>query len=402
MIGFKSFATKTKLVFEPGLTAIVGPNGCGKSNVADAVRWVIGEQSAKALRGSKMQDCIFNGTESRKALGMAEVSITFTDCEELLETEFHEITVTRRVFNSGEGQYFINRTPCRLKDIQRLFMDTGIGTSSYSLMEQGRIDRILSSRPEDRRAIFEEASGITKFKADKKEAIRKLEHTEANLLRLADVIREVKRQIGSLQRQAGKARRYKNFQQELRVLDLYVSRERLKEANAALQKLQVQISDAAKALERTRSEVEALEETTEAQREALMQTERTVPRWDSERARSRVDRLTRIASEAAAQCERNDIPVVHGPRPSADWLETMPKGAVGVLFGARAQGPLMLEGTPEQVWCAVGPEGGFTEAEIASFEEAGFCVASLGAWVLRVETAVPAALAIVQDRIEEC
>ena len=135
---------------------------------------------------------------------------------------------------------------------------------------------------------------------------------------------------------------------------------------------------------------------------ALMQTERTVPRWDSERARSRVDRLTRIASEAAAQCERNDIPVVHGPRPSADWLETMPKGAVGVLFGARAQGPLMLEGTPEQVWCAVGPEGGFTEAEIASFEEAGFCVASLGAWVLRVETAVPAALAIVQDRIEEC
>ncbi len=227
MVGFKSFAERTRLDFEPGMMAIVGPNGCGKSNIADAVRWVLGEQSAKALRGSKMEDVIFNGTDASKAMGMAEVSLTLADCEASLGTEYHEVTVTRRVFRSGEGQYLINKTPCRLKDIQRLFMDTGIGTNSYSLMEQGRIDRVLSSRPEDRRAVFEEASGITKFKADKKEAMRKLEHTEQNLLRLADIIREVKRQIISLQRQAGKARRYKELQERLRAFDLYFTRDRL-------------------------------------------------------------------------------------------------------------------------------------------------------------------------------
>src|SRR5210317_2252706 len=175
VLGFKSFADKTPLAFQPGVTAIVGPNGCGKSNVSDAIRWVLGEQSAKALRGGKMEDVIFNGTDTQKALGMAEASVTFADCENTLNTEYNEVTITRRVFRSGEGQYFINKTPCRLKDVQRLFMDTGIGTTSYSVMEQGRIDRVLSSRPEDRREIFEEASGITKFKADKKEAMRKLD-----------------------------------------------------------------------------------------------------------------------------------------------------------------------------------------------------------------------------------
>ena len=143
LIGFKSFADRTVLEFGEGITAIVGPNGCGKSNISDAIRWVLGEQSARLLRGSKMEDCIFSGTDARKPLNLAEVSLTFTDCEATLGTAYHEITVTRRVFRTGEGQYFINKTPCRLKDIQRLFMDTGIGTNSYSLMEQGRIDLIL-------------------------------------------------------------------------------------------------------------------------------------------------------------------------------------------------------------------------------------------------------------------
>lgn len=227
MIGFKSFADRTKLVFEPGMMAIVGPNGCGKSNVSDAVRWVLGETSAKALRGGSMVDCIFNGTEKKKPMGMAEVSLTLGDSEETLGTEYNEVTVTRRVLRSGEGQYYINKTPCRLKDIQRLFMDTGVGTNSYSMMEQGRIDQILSSRPDDRRAVFEEASGITKFKADKKEALRKLDYTEANLLRLADIIKEVKRQIISLQRQAGKARRYKELHGKLRALDIHLARNKL-------------------------------------------------------------------------------------------------------------------------------------------------------------------------------
>ncbi len=229
-LGFKSFADKTQLNFLPGITAIVGPNGCGKSNVADAIRWVLGEQSAKALRGGEMADIIFNGTDSRKPLGMAEVSLTIgdVDAEQLraagVAMEFSEVTVTRRVFRDGGSEYFINKVPCRLKDIQQLFMGTGMGKTSYSIMAQGNITQIISSKPDDRRMVFEEAAGITKFKAQKKESLRKLEHTEQNLLRVQDLIREVKRQIGSLQRQAGKARRYKQLAQELQHLDTQLAR----------------------------------------------------------------------------------------------------------------------------------------------------------------------------------
>ncbi|MGQ9661656.1 MAG: chromosome segregation protein SMC [Kiritimatiellia bacterium] len=276
MLGFKSFADSTKLEFEPGVTCIVGPNGCGKSNIADAVRWVLGEQSARAVRGLRMEDCIFNGTDSRKPLGMCEVSITFADCEEVLGTEYNEVTVTRRVFRSGEGQYFINKTPCRLKDIQRLFMDTGIGTSSYSIMEQGRIDQILSARPEDRRTVFEEASGITKFKADKKEAIRKLEHTEANLLRLADVIREVKRQIGSLQRQAAKARRYQELRSQLRRLDIYATRLRVRATDAEIESLEARIAELEEKRNSLQQEVTELERGIAALQSALVDTEREI------------------------------------------------------------------------------------------------------------------------------
>ena len=161
LIGFKSFAQKTVLNFHRGVTAVVGPNGCGKSNVLDAIRWVLGEQSAKALRGGEMADVIFSGTDSRQALGMAEVSLTFAECEKELGVEWNEVRITRRVFRDGQSEYLLNKTPCRLRDIHQLFMDTGIGRSAYSIMEQGKIDQILSSKPEDRRAIFEEAAGIT-------------------------------------------------------------------------------------------------------------------------------------------------------------------------------------------------------------------------------------------------
>lgn len=223
IIGFKSFAPKTTLTFHRGVTAIVGPNGCGKSNVLDSIRWVLGEQSAKALRGGEMADVIFSGTDSRQALGMAEVSMTFSECEKELGVEWNEVRITRRVYRDGKSEYFLNKTPCRLRDIHQLFMDTGVGRSAYSIMEQGKIDQILSSRPEDRRSIFEEAAGITRYKAQKKEALRKLEYTEANLLRVQDIIKEVKRQIGSLQRQAGKARRYQALMQDLRTFDTNVS-----------------------------------------------------------------------------------------------------------------------------------------------------------------------------------
>ena len=223
MIGFKSFALRTVLNFHRGVTAVVGPNGCGKSNVLDAIRWVLGEQSARALRGGEMADVIFSGTDSRPALGMAEVSMTFAECEKELGVEWNEVCVTRRVFRDGKSEYFLNRAPCRLRDIHQLFMDTGVGRSAYSIMEQGKIDLILSSRPEDRRTIFEEAAGITKYKAQKKEALRKLEYTEANLLRVQDIIKEVRRQIGSLQRQAAKARRYQALMKDLGIFDTHLS-----------------------------------------------------------------------------------------------------------------------------------------------------------------------------------
>ncbi|MEN9841493.1 MAG: hypothetical protein RL376_1293, partial [Verrucomicrobiota bacterium] len=218
--GFKSFADPTTLRFEPGVTAIVGPNGCGKSNVADSIRWVLGEQSAKALRGGKMQDVIFEGADTRKAAQMCEVSLLLTDCEKQLGSEFHEIEIMRRVYRDGGGEYFFNGQPCRLKDIQKLFMDTGIGRTSYSIMAQGQIDQILSSKPEERRAVFEEAAGITKYKSQRKEALQKLALTDTNLVRVADVISEVGRQIGSLKRQATKALRHKKLSWRLRHLAL--------------------------------------------------------------------------------------------------------------------------------------------------------------------------------------
>ncbi|MFM1768306.1 MAG: hypothetical protein RJA22_835 [Verrucomicrobiota bacterium] len=257
VLGFKSFADKTSLNFLPGVTAIVGPNGCGKSNVSDAIRWVLGEQSAKALRGGEMADVIFNGTDGRKPLGMAEVSLTIgdVDSEHLtaagVEVGYNEVTVTRRVFRDGGSEYFINKTPCRLKDIQQLFMGTGVGRTSYSVMAQGNITQLLSSRPEDRRMVFEEAAGITKFKSQKKEALRKLEYTDQNLLRVADLIREVKRQIGSLQRQAGKARRYKQLAGELQQLDTQLARHQF-------DVLQSEITARHAAAEGLRNEIESL------------------------------------------------------------------------------------------------------------------------------------------------
>ena len=223
MEGFKSFCDRTVLDFHEGITAIVGPNGTGKSNILDSIRWVLGEQSAKALRGQEMADCIFHGAAGRKASGMAEVTLTFSDCETVLGTDYHEVQITRRVFRDGVGEYALNGVDCRLKDIQRLFLDTGIGRAAYSIMEQGKIDQILSSKPEDRRAIFEEAAGVMRFKVQKREAERKLEGTEANLLRLADILREVRRQIGSLQRQAGKARRHREIFDKLKRFDLALS-----------------------------------------------------------------------------------------------------------------------------------------------------------------------------------
>jgi chromosome segregation protein len=281
VLGFKSFADKTSLNFEPGITAIVGPNGCGKSNVADAIRWVLGEQSAKALRGGEMADVIFNGTDKRKPYGMAEVSLTLSDVDEDqlkaagVDLSFSEITVTRRVLRDGGSEYYINKAQCRLRDIQQLFMGTGIGRASYSIMAQGNITQLLSSKPEDRRIVFEEAAGITKFKAQKREALRKLDHTEQNLLRVADLVGEVKRRIGSLQRQAGKAKRFKQLQNELQHLETQLARHEY-------DILQDEIQERQSACEGLQGQLEASSELVIQNEEAIRQLRACLAELDTE------------------------------------------------------------------------------------------------------------------------
>ncbi|MGB7748122.1 MAG: chromosome segregation protein SMC [Verrucomicrobiia bacterium] len=316
LLGFKSFSDKTSLNFQPGVTAIVGPNGCGKSNVSDAIRWVLGEQSAKALRGGEMADVIFNGTDGRKPMGMAEVSLTLGDMDQDhlraagVEVAYNEATITRRIFRDGNSEYFINRTGCRLKDIQQLFMGTGVGRTSYSILAQGHITQILSSKPEDRRMIFEEAAGITKYKSQKKESLRKLEYTDQNLLRIADLIREVKRQIGSLQRQAGKARRYKQISQELQHLDTQLARHQfdvlaaeITEKQATAERLRDEIATGSAELLRCEDEIKQLRERlSELEHEVAGQQQRSLElKGEADRHESRIqfneERLRELASQ---------------------------------------------------------------------------------------------------------
>ena len=360
LFGFKSFADKTALNFQPGVTAIVGPNGCGKSNVSDAIRWVLGEQSAKALRGGEMADVIFNGTDGRKPMGMGEVSLTLGDVdgENLraagVEVTYDEVTLTRRIFRDGASEYFLNRTPCRLKDIQQLFMGTGIGRTSYSILAQGHITQILSNKPEDRRMIFEEAAGITKYKSQKKESLRKLEYTEQNLLRVADLIREVKRQIGSLQRQAGKARRYKQISTELQHLDTQLARHQfdvllaeIAEKNAAAEQLRGEIETGSAEVMRCEDEIKQLRERlSELEHEvAAMQQRGLELKGESDRHESRIqfneERLRELASQNAKALA--DITQAEERcRAAQDELATV-AGKLAVSQGALSEHRLALE-----------------------------------------------------------
>jgi chromosome segregation protein len=255
--GFKSFADPTILRFDPGVTAIVGPNGCGKSNIADAIRWVLGEQSAKALRGGKMQDVIFEGAETRRPQNLCEVSLLLSECEQQLGTDFHEVEIIRRTTRDGQSDYLINGQCCRLKDIHKLFMDTGVGRTSYSIMAQGQIDQVLSSKPEERRAVFEEAAGITRYKSQRREALGKLALTDQNLARVTDVIGEVGRQIGSLRRQASKAIRYKRLSFRLRHLSLASGGWQWTQLSAIIAALEAEVTRLRAATEVQRGKLEA-------------------------------------------------------------------------------------------------------------------------------------------------
>ncbi|MFP6617161.1 MAG: AAA family ATPase, partial [Candidatus Hydrogenedentota bacterium] len=218
LVGFKSFADKTRFDFPAGITVVVGPNGSGKSNIVDAMKWVLGSQSPKALRGKEMSDVIFKGSDGRREMNTAEATIIFDNVDGCLPVDAPEVHVTRRVYRSGESEYLINREPCRLKDIKDLFRGTGVGADAYSLIEQGKVDWLLQASPRERRAIFEQAAGISRFKAKKLESQRRLERVDQNLLRLSDIVDEVESRLKSVRSQASKAKRYREFSARLQEL----------------------------------------------------------------------------------------------------------------------------------------------------------------------------------------
>src|SRR6476620_7029603 len=220
MVGFKSFAEKTRVEFEPGITAVVGPNGCGKSNIADSIRWGLGEMSAKSLRSQQMLDVVFNGTSNRPPQGFCEVSLTFDNTSHQIPIDYTEVTVSRRLFRSGESEYFINKTQCRLKDVRDLFLDTGVGNDGYYVMAQGKIEFILSAKPEERRELFEEAAGVSKYKVRREEALRRLAKVEQDMLRLNDSLAIYKQQMDSLDAAVRKAKQHQKYQEELRTLEI--------------------------------------------------------------------------------------------------------------------------------------------------------------------------------------
>jgi chromosome segregation protein len=223
IFGFKSFAHKTNIDFTKGVTAIVGPNGCGKTNIVDAIRWALGEQRNTILRSDKMENVIFNGTKNKKPMGMAEVSLTLINDLGILPTEYSEVTITRRIFRSGESEYLLNRNVCRLKDITNLFMDTGMGTNAYSVIELKMVETILSNKADERRTMFEEAAGVNKYKLRRRLSLKKLEDIRRDLTRVNDIVAEVEKQVNSLERQAKKADKYNKVSTILRQLELDLS-----------------------------------------------------------------------------------------------------------------------------------------------------------------------------------
>lgn len=243
LFGFKSFAEKSELSLNPGIAAVIGPNGCGKSNIVDAVRWALGEQSVKSLRGTRMEEIIFSGSDNRKPLNFAEVSLTFDGAGSFLNLDYDEITITRRLFRNGDSEYYINKSPCRLKDITELFLDTGLGKDIYSVIGQGRVDEIINSRPEERREIFEEAAGIFKYKIRKKEAKRRLDETRENLVRVQDLIYELETQVEPLQIQAEVTRKYKNLQQRVQEAERNLLSYRLRGTRDELNKVEKQLEN---------------------------------------------------------------------------------------------------------------------------------------------------------------
>ncbi|MDR0406007.1 MAG: chromosome segregation protein SMC, partial [Clostridiales bacterium] len=298
MQGFKSFAEKINMAFGTGITAVVGPNGSGKSNISDAIRWVMGEQSAKSLRGGNMQDVIFAGTQKRKPLGFAEVTLVIDNADKKLAIAYDEVTVTRRVYRSGESEYFINKASCRLKDIHELFMDTGVGRDGYSVIGQGKIGEIISSKAEDRRQIFEEAAGITKYRYRKEEAERKLAHTRENVLRVSDIITELETQLTPLKQQSEKAKKYLGLRERLKVLEVNVSLENIARFQAALDEAAAAYGDIGERVNGVREEIEAAERETAQMFDSMRESEEA-----AEEKRERQNKGTQLMASHQSDIE---------------------------------------------------------------------------------------------------
>ncbi|HYW33987.1 MAG TPA: chromosome segregation protein SMC [Balneolaceae bacterium] len=296
--GFKSFAYKTEIQFDRGITAIVGPNGCGKSNIVDSLRWVLGEQRPTHLRSSSMSNIIFNGTAQKNALGMAEVSLTFVNNKGLLPTEYSEVTIGRRLYRSGESEYLINGTTCRLKDIMELFMDTGMSADAYSVIELNMVEEILTNKNNDRRRLFEEAAGVTSYKEKRKKTLRKLDSTQEDLQRVEDLVVEIRKKVRSLERQAEKARKAQKYQKELTHLDKALNRHKYENIQEELEPLKDRIQNAEKEKKEILSKIEKLEDAEEKARAALKEREQ-----NEAEAQRRVSLLTSTVRETETELQ---------------------------------------------------------------------------------------------------
>ncbi|RQW07449.1 chromosome segregation protein SMC, partial [candidate division KSB1 bacterium] len=282
IVGFKSFAKKTNVVLHDGMTAIVGPNGCGKSNIVDAIRWVMGEQRSSVLRGEKMDNVIFSGSASAKAVGMAEVSLKIENTRNILPVDYAEVVITRRLFRSGESQYLLNGNQVRLKDIMDLFMDSGLTGQSYSVIELAQVEKILNGEPEERRKIFEEAAGITKFKQRRKLTFRKLEATEKDLVRVEDIMSEVEKTVRSLKRQVSRAQRYQTLAQELKELDIKLASFDYAALLNELEPLQARLDLSVDDREKTSASLANNDATYEDLRRSLLEIERRLAEAQSQ------------------------------------------------------------------------------------------------------------------------
>jgi chromosome segregation protein len=362
--GFKSFMDRTVFSFDDGITGVVGPNGCGKSNVVDAIRWAMGEQSAKNLRGRGMEDVIFNGSETQPPLSMAEVSLTFrvepTDVLAPQYAGFPEVTVTRRLFRSGESEYLINKTTCRLLDITELFLGTGVGTRAYSIIEQGRVGLIVSAKPEDRRALIEEAAGVTKYKARRKAAERKMEYTQQNLVRVNDIVSELERRLDSLQRQARKAEKYRQVKAEIREVELHQASHRFLELIAQGKVLQARLESLSTEERAALDQLRAMEDGIESRRARLdedgLALERLAKEVHQLSSQDALDEqsLSHWATDAAetearVREAREEVAALFARRTEASALAERREAEVAELLAAWKQDDVALQVADEEL-----------------------------------------------------